>query len=1074
MTDNLLTLFCLADGDSMPFSVEIAASKTGVDAKDLTLWSVSIPLAPKKDRKVISLGDIPLKEELDETDDLSELFPDKLPKKTIHIIVLRPPPARSPSVYDYISQKRPTADELDLPANKKIRLTERWRRYTASDGTAVDLPPSWIKILASTEFVPDPRAAFDHLKGDLRAGDKITIPSVGQVPKNFGLHGQGHGLFVTEQMLELWEDMHADQEFTYRRVLSGPMGVGKSYLSYFSQQGLRRFLALNKDILTGAELGMLVNEYSGTRNISKNALSVMFDSLLKSRDRKTLLLVDEHRKLFEQEPYVPDKFKSLVPLQSYHWWGEEPKGSRVVFAGTSHAKYEMNVLEDCYRQTSVVFVGSLSRHVFSKLLDTYPRLAAPAIREEVTTITNCVPQELVYLSAAVEYLPDPITMNDLQQEVERRTKDFLVTAKTYYKSRTPFRINGFYKALLETFLGCTSIFNFEWDFLDLGLIYRSKDVGRFRTQHRILCRPAQRALLELFKTLPLPKDTKRRIYDGSLSRDDLETALCHQLICTTKPIVLNATDLNGSSPTTIALDFSHCDTLRIGRTTLGSVHQSVLTRVYKGYPQFDFVLGPLFIQTSISDFEHHNTDSADLSKAFNVRDNDGTNQIEHCLNNLFGSGHSARIEDNRFVVTKDGVPVPGFRVVYIRGSPESHSPNSQLVVSADSDKTARVLDASTGALILTLSSHNAAMRDVAFSPNGLQIASGGDDMKVRLWGLSSSWSSVKLKGHQVSSFLRTTYSPDGHSILTASGRSVQQWDSKTGASLPITFQFPEAVSVSAVEFSPDGDQIAAVVGEGNVQVWYRRTCAVGPVFKAEPWRLLNAVYSPCGRLGNGCFERRSVTFSYAGNQLAIGFDDGSNHIFDPQSGDCLSSLELAQQALGALAYSPNDQQLAIGRGDSSIYLWDVQSQEPCIKLVGHNASVQSIAYSPCGQWIASGSEDRTVRLWHRRREDEAECWQSAVVVQSLFGRYLNLAWNPILPMKFITNCEDQSVRVWRILLDGENVVVKMLCGFNVGTLCAEGLVSKDAVYLSPVNRKLLVQRGAVDSSLVPEGEGLDT
>ncbi|KAK5827635.1 hypothetical protein F5H01DRAFT_375443 [Linnemannia elongata] len=1030
------------------------------------------PSRSKKDRKVISLGDILLKEELDETDDLSEVFPDKLPKKTIHIIVLRPPPARSPSVYDYISQKRPTSDELDLPANKKIRLTERWRRYMASDGITVDLPPSWIKILASTEFVPEPRAAFEHLKGDLRAGDKITIPSMGQVPKNFGLHGQGRGLFVTEQMLELWEDMRGDQEFTkgYAEgwIVLYMADAGLLNTEYEDEVALdivKRFLALNKDILTGPEFGMLVNEYSGTRSISKNALSVMFDSLLKSRDRKTLLLVDEHRKLFEQEPYVPDKFKSLVPLQSYHWWGEEPKGSRVVFTGTSHAKYEMNVLEDCYRQTSVVFVGPLSRHVFSKLLDTYPRLAAPVIREEVTTITNCVPQELVYLSAAVEYLPDLITMNDLQQEVERRTKDFLVTAKTYYKSRTPFRIYGFYKALLETFLGCTSIFNFESDFLDLGLIYRSKDVGRFRTQHRILCRPAQRALLELFKTLPLPKDTKRRIYDGSLSRDDLETALCHQLLCTTKPIVLNATDLNGSSPTTITLDFSHCDTLRIGRTSLGSVPQSVLTRVYKGYPQFDFVLGPLFIQTSISDFEHHNTDSADLSKAFNVRDNDGTSQIEHCLNNLFGPGHSARIEDNRFVVTKDGVPVPGFRVVYIRGSPgkpshrdlvkkfpdvrhisfeelteklfknifKSHSPNSQLVVSADSDKTARVLDALTGALILTLSSHNAAMRDVAFSPKGLQIASGGDDMKVRLWGLSSSWSSVKLKGHQVSSLLRTTDSPDGHSILTASGRSVQQWDSKTGASLPIPFQFPEAVLVTAVEFSPDGDQIAAVVGEGNVQVWDRRTCAVGPVFKAEPWRLLNAVYSPCGRLV-AAFSRIYCFWLWDLHNTTV----KEHHVFVTLEGDRLSSLELAQQALGALAYSPNDQKLAIGGGDSSIYLWDVQSQEPCIKLVGHSASVQSIAYSPCGQWIASGSEDRT-----------SDCGIDVEKMKRSVGR----------------------VQSWS---NHYSEVVKMLCGFNVGTLCAEGLVSKDAVYLSPVNRKLLVQRGAVDSSLVPEGEGLDT
>ncbi|KAF8923165.1 hypothetical protein BGZ47_004977, partial [Haplosporangium gracile] len=94
---------------SMPFSVDIDASKTvdhlkkliktekandfqDVDADKLTLWRVSIPLVPKKDRKDISLGDVPLKEELDETDDLSDVFPDKLPKKTIHIIVQRPPP----------------------------------------------------------------------------------------------------------------------------------------------------------------------------------------------------------------------------------------------------------------------------------------------------------------------------------------------------------------------------------------------------------------------------------------------------------------------------------------------------------------------------------------------------------------------------------------------------------------------------------------------------------------------------------------------------------------------------------------------------------------------------------------------------------------------------------------------------------------------------------------------------------------------------------------------------------------------------------------------------------------------
>ncbi|KAG0273623.1 hypothetical protein BGZ95_010574 [Linnemannia exigua] len=613
MTNNCISLFCIVDGEttSNAFPVEIESIKTIGNLKDiikakktprfddlaadeLTLWRVSIPDTSLQ--SAITLNALDDKTDLINPRTLiSKLFPESPDDKT-YILVQRPQPARSP-VSDYVSQKRPTADGLDLPVTKKVRITEGWRRYTASDGTFVDLPPSWIGILTNSEFKPDPRASFAHLKANLRSGDAIDIPSMGQFPKEFGRHGQGHRLFVTEQMLELWEEIRRDQEFTYRRVLSGPMGVGKSYLSYFlaarayaegwpilylSDGGLldkddenepalevvKRFLALNKDILTGAELAMLLNDYDGTRNISRNAMSVIFGTLLKSFDRKTLLLVDEHGKLFENEPYVPDKFRSLVPLKSYHWWGEEPKGSRLVFAGTAHAKYEMTILDESYRPTSVVFVGPLSRHVFSKLLDTYPHLAAPAIREEVIAITNCVPRELVYLSAFLEHLPDPISLDNLQQWTKERADYFLKTALRYYGDLNSTYKQRFYKALLGTFLGSTSAVGFDWNFVDLGLIYRSKDLNQGGTRHFILCRPAQRALLELFKTLPLPEITRRRLCDGSLSGDQFETALCHQLICPTKPILLNATDLNGNHPTTIALDFSYCDTSKSARLPL--------------------------------------------------------------------------------------------------------------------------------------------------------------------------------------------------------------------------------------------------------------------------------------------------------------------------------------------------------------------------------------------------------------------------------------------------------------------------------------------------------------------------
>ncbi|KAG0045505.1 hypothetical protein BGZ83_009310, partial [Gryganskiella cystojenkinii] len=91
MTDNQWTLFCLIDGEDTPFSIQIPSSKTidelkkaikaektpefdDMAADKLTLWKVSIPVLPKKDRTQISLADVSSKVELDETDDLSAVF----------------------------------------------------------------------------------------------------------------------------------------------------------------------------------------------------------------------------------------------------------------------------------------------------------------------------------------------------------------------------------------------------------------------------------------------------------------------------------------------------------------------------------------------------------------------------------------------------------------------------------------------------------------------------------------------------------------------------------------------------------------------------------------------------------------------------------------------------------------------------------------------------------------------------------------------------------------------------------------------------------------------------------------
>ncbi|KAG0007896.1 hypothetical protein BGZ81_004501, partial [Podila clonocystis] len=113
MTNKNLTLFCLVDGESTPFPVEIEPTKTigalkkdikeekaiafaGVDADMLTLWKVSILVADDDDDEdlPILLHSIPKadKKRLKATREIHDIFGDEAAKNMIHVIVERPQP----------------------------------------------------------------------------------------------------------------------------------------------------------------------------------------------------------------------------------------------------------------------------------------------------------------------------------------------------------------------------------------------------------------------------------------------------------------------------------------------------------------------------------------------------------------------------------------------------------------------------------------------------------------------------------------------------------------------------------------------------------------------------------------------------------------------------------------------------------------------------------------------------------------------------------------------------------------------------------------------------------------------
>ncbi|KAG0358438.1 hypothetical protein BG005_002375 [Podila minutissima] len=167
MTDNIMTPFCLVDGDATikAFSVKIPSNDTvedlkkliikgdeapafrGVAAKDLTLWRVLIPITADDENPIMIKNLTSDKKKLGPATRLSKEFPEKLEEEKIHIVVQRPPP-------DEKWRERIVQIESDFFAPDSVNYKSLVRFLKADQ-----LIPTTGGVLAGLPFIA-PRAGF--------------------------------------------------------------------------------------------------------------------------------------------------------------------------------------------------------------------------------------------------------------------------------------------------------------------------------------------------------------------------------------------------------------------------------------------------------------------------------------------------------------------------------------------------------------------------------------------------------------------------------------------------------------------------------------------------------------------------------------------------------------------------------------------------------------------------------------------------------------------------------------------------------------------------------------------------
>ncbi|KAF9345957.1 hypothetical protein BGX26_002558 [Mortierella sp. AD094] len=188
-----ITLFCIVDGDSTAFSIDIASTKTvdhlkkeikkdqspvfdDLRASDLTLWSVNIPIEGDDEENPITLVDQTNRKKLRATSDISEVFGTAPPKKTIHCIVELPSQDASKKPF-YLP--RP-ASPISRPVSPSPQaLIDEITTTFFSDGSPADIFlqsfASGKLLLPTTEgLLPGLPRAW-HKKGDSKATTKPAL-----------------------------------------------------------------------------------------------------------------------------------------------------------------------------------------------------------------------------------------------------------------------------------------------------------------------------------------------------------------------------------------------------------------------------------------------------------------------------------------------------------------------------------------------------------------------------------------------------------------------------------------------------------------------------------------------------------------------------------------------------------------------------------------------------------------------------------------------------------------------------------------------------------------------------------
>ncbi|MEG4382822.1 AAA-like domain-containing protein [Microcoleus sp. M2_C6] len=315
------------------------------------------------------------------------------------------------------------------------------------------------------------------------------------------------------------------------------------------------------------------------------------------------------------------------------------------------------------------------------------------------------------------------------------------------------------------------------------------------------------------------------------------------------------------------------------------------------------------------------------------------------------------------------------------------SPDGLTLASASSDHTIKLWHLQTQKPIATLTGHSNSVYSVVFSPDGKTLASGSEDNTIKLWNLESQKSIGTLTGHS-NSVYSVAFSPDGKTLASASSdNTIKLWNLDESQK-PIATLTEHRTPVNSVAFSPDGKTLASA-SDNTITLWNLES--------QKPISTLTEHLTPV----------RSVAFSADGLTLASASNDNTIKLWNLESQKPIATLTEHSSSVYSVAFSPDGKTLASASFDNTIKLWNLESQKPIATLTGHRALVLSVAFSPDGLTLASASSNHTLKLWN------LESQKSIATLSGHSSSVLSVAFSPD-GKTLASASSDKTIKLWSL------------------------------------------------------------